>query len=170
MTTLEGIIAYPITPFTSGDNASVDTTALASLVDRLIADGVHAIAPLGSTGESAYLTEKEFDTVLDTTVAAVDGRVPVVAGISDLTTANTVRRARRAREAGAEAVMVLPVSYWKLTDREIVTHYTTVAAAIDIPIMAYNNPATSGIDMKPELLVSMFESIDNLYNGQGVDR
>ncbi|WP_072815382.1 dihydrodipicolinate synthase family protein [Rhodococcus zopfii] len=162
MNTFEGIIAYPITPFTSRDNESIDTVALAALVDRLITDGVHAIAPLGSTGESAYLTEKEFDTVLDTTVSAVGGRVPVVAGVSDLTTANTVRRARRAQEVGAEAVMVLPVSYWKLTDREIASHYATVAAAIDIPVMAYNNPATSGIDMKPELLVSMFESIDNL--------
>ncbi|OOL29870.1 dihydrodipicolinate synthase [Rhodococcus rhodochrous] len=162
MTTLEGIIAYPITPFTSGADATVDTGALAALVDRLVGDGVHAVAPLGSTGESAYLTEKEFDTVLDTTIAAVAGRVPVVVGVSDLTTANTVRRARRAQTAGAAAVMVLPVSYWKLTDREIACHYAAVGAAIDIPVMAYNNPATSGIDMSPELLVSMFDTIDNL--------
>ncbi|MCV9996189.1 dihydrodipicolinate synthase family protein [Paeniglutamicibacter sp. ZC-3] len=161
MTTLEGIIAYPITPFTS-DGTTIDTSALAALVDRLVGDGVHAIAPLGSTGESAYLTENEFDTVLDTTISAVAGRVPVVAGVSDLTTANTVRRARRAQSAGASTVMVLPVSYWKLSEREIVSHYATVAASIDIPVMAYNNPATSGIDMSPELLVSMFNSIDNL--------
>lgn len=86
----------------------------------------------------------------------------MVAGVSDLTTANTVRRARRAQSAGASTVMVLPVSYWKLSEREIVSHYATVAASIDIPVMAYNNPATSGIDMSPELLVSMFNSIDNL--------
>lgn len=162
MTTLEGIIAYPITPFTSGDDASIDTVALASLVDRLVCDGVHAVAPLGSTGESAYLTDDEFFTVLDTTIDAVAGRVPVVAGVSDLTTANTVRRARRAQAAGASAVMVLPVSYWKLSEREITAHFAAVGAAIDIPMMAYNNPATSGIDMSPELLVSMFKEIDNL--------
>lgn len=162
MTTLEGIIAYPITPFTSEDDATIDTAALAALVDRLIGDGVHAIAPLGSTGESAYLTEDEYNAVLDTTINAVAGRVPVVAGVSDLTTANTVRRARRAQAAGASAVMVLPISYWKLSEREIAAHYATVGAEIDIPVMAYNNPATSGIDMSPELLVSMFDSIDNL--------
>ena len=97
---LQGIVAYPITPFTDGGDA-VDTTELAALVERLVASGVHAIAPLGSTGESAYLTEAEFDAVVDTTVAAVDGRIPVVVGASDLTTANTIRRARYSERAGA---------------------------------------------------------------------
>lgn len=160
-TPLQGIVAYPVTPFTDGGEA-VDTPELAALVERLIGSGVHAIAPLGSTGESAYLTEAEFDAVVDTTVAAVDGRVPVVVGASDLTTANTIRRARYSQRAGADAVMILPVSYWRLTDREIVQHYTRVAAAVDLPIMAYNNPATSGIDMSPELLVQMYTDIDNL--------
>lgn len=163
MTTIEGVIAYPITPFrTRGEISSIDSSALATLVDDLVRSGVHAISPLGSTGESAYLTEDEFTTVLETTIDAVAGRVPVVAGVSDLTTANTVSRARRAQAAGASAVMVLPVSYWKLNDREITAHYAAVGSAIDIPIMAYNNPATSGVDMSPELLVSMFNTIDNL--------
>ncbi|MHA3024070.1 dihydrodipicolinate synthase family protein [Mycobacterium sp. BMJ-28] len=158
---LHGIIAYPVTPFTA-DGARIDEDKLADLVDRLVGSGVHAIAPLGSTGESAYLTEPEFDAVVDTTVSAVAGRVPVVVGASDLTTANTVRRAKHAQRAGADALMVLPVSYWKLTSREIIAHYAAVAAAVDLPIMAYNNPATSGIDMPPELLVQMFTEIDNL--------
>lgn len=162
MATLEGVIAYPITPFTADADAAIDTAALAALVDRLVGDGVHAIAPLGSTGESAYLTDDEYFTVLDTTISAVAGRVPVIPGVSDLTTANTVRRAQRAQAAGASAVMVLPVSYWKLSEREIASHYAAVGASIDIPIMAYNNPATSGIDMSPEFLVSMFNSIENL--------
>lgn len=157
---IHGIIAYPITPF--GADGGVDTAVLASLIEKLLAAGVHAIAPLGSTGEAAYLTEAEFDSVVDTTVNAVDHRVPVIVGAGDLTTANTVRRAGYAQRAGADAVMILPVSYWKLTPREIARHYATVAAALDIPIMAYNNPATSGIDMSPELLVQMFTEIDNL--------
>jgi 4-hydroxy-tetrahydrodipicolinate synthase len=157
---IHGIIAYPVTPFDSTD--SIDTAALTALVDRLVGAGVHAIAPLGSTGELAYLDESEFDTVVDTTVSAVEGRVPVVVGVSDLTTANTIRRARYAEKAGADAVMILPVSYWKLAEREIVQHYASIGEAIGIPIMAYNNPATSGIDMSPELLVRMFEAIENL--------
>lgn len=154
-----GIIAYPVTPFLPDDTVDIDR--LAELVSRLVDDGAHAIAPLGSTGESAYLEEREFDSVVDTTVSAVNKRVPVIVGASDLTTANTIRRARHAQHAGADAVMVLPISYWKLSDREIAQHYASVAAAIDIPLMAYNNPATSGIDMTPELLVSMFRDIDN---------
>ncbi|MEH3131997.1 MAG: dihydrodipicolinate synthase family protein [Mycolicibacterium neoaurum] len=161
MTNIHGIIAYPITPFTA-DGSGVDGAALATLVDRLVGTGAHAIAPTGSTGESAYLTEDEFDTVIDVTVGAVAGRVPVIVGASDLTTANTVRRARYAHQAGADALMILPVSYWKLSEREIIAHYEAVAGAVDLPIMVYNNPATSGIDMSPELLVRMFDEIDNV--------
>lgn len=155
---IHGIIAYPVTPFGDG----IDTARLAALVERLVSAGVHAIAPLGSTGELAYLDEPEFDAVVDTTIATVAGRVPVVAGVSDVTTAKTIRRATYAQQAGADAVMILPVSYWKLTEREIIQHYRSIGDAIDIPIMAYNNPATSGVDMSPELLVKMFETIDNV--------
>jgi 4-hydroxy-tetrahydrodipicolinate synthase len=161
MTEIHGIIAYPITPFTA-DGGTVDTEVLAAVVEQLVSTGAHAIAPLGSTGESAYLTEAEFDAVVDTTVATVGGRVPVIVGASDLTTANTIRRARYAQQAGTDAVMVLPISYWKLSEREIFQHYASISAAVDLPIMVYNNPATSGIDMAPELLVRMFNDIDNV--------
>jgi 4-hydroxy-tetrahydrodipicolinate synthase len=156
---IHGIIAYPVTPFS--DNG-IDTERLAALVERLVSAGVHAIAPLGSTGELAYLEEPEFDTVVDTTIATVAGRVPVIVGVSDVTTAKTIRRAQYAQQAGADAVMILPVSYWKLTEREIFQHYRSISDAISIPIMAYNNPATSGVDMPPELLVRMFETVDNV--------
>ena len=156
---IHGIIAYPVTPFSE---QGIDAERLAALVERLVSADVHAIAPLGSTGELAYLEEPEFDTVVDTTIATVAGRVPVIVGVSDVTTAKTIRRARYAQQAGADAVMILPVSYWKLTEREIFQHYRSISDAISIPIMAYNNPATSGVDMPPELLVRMFESIDNV--------
>jgi len=158
---IHGIIAYPVTPF-SADTSSIDKDRLAALVDRLVSSGVHAIAPLGSTGELAYLDEPEFDAVVNTTMATVNGRVPVVVGVSDLTTANTIRRAQYAQQAGADAVMVLPVSYWKLTDREVAQHYRSIGESIGIPIMAYNNPATSGVDMSPELLVTLFDNVDNV--------
>jgi 4-hydroxy-tetrahydrodipicolinate synthase len=157
--TIHGIIAYPITPF---GEAGVDVDRLAGLVDTMVDAGVHAVAPLGSTGESAYLSFEEWKTVVDTTIAAVAGRVPVVVGSSDLTTAGTVARAEYAEQAGAAAVMVIPVSYWPLNEREIVQHYASVSDAVSIPIMAYNNPATSGIDMSPTLLNHMFESIANV--------
>lgn len=117
---IHGIIAYPVTPFAAD---GIDTTRLAALVERFVSSGVHAIAPLGSTGELAYLDEPEFDAVVDATIAIVAGRVPVIVGVSDVTTAKTIRRARYAQRAGADAVMILPVSYWKLTEREITQHY-----------------------------------------------
>ncbi len=82
--------------------------------------------------------------------------MPVVVGVSDLTTAKTTRRAKYAQHAGADAVMVLPVSYWRLSEREILKHFLSIGDAIEIPIMMYNNPAASGVDMGRELLVRMF--------------
>jgi 4-hydroxy-tetrahydrodipicolinate synthase len=132
---LKGIIAYPVTPFSA--DGGVDLKTLDALIERLIADGVHAIAPLGSTGESAYLSDTEWEAVASASIRAVRRRVPTVVGISDLTTAGAVRRARFAERAGADAVMVLPVSYWKLANDEIVAHYRAIGAAIGIPIMLY---------------------------------
>ncbi|OJA81765.1 dihydrodipicolinate synthase family protein [Burkholderia ubonensis] len=157
---LQGIIAYPVTPFSAGGD--VDLKALGALIERLVADGVHGIAPLGSTGESAYLSDAEWEAVADTSIRAVRKRVPTVVGISDLTTAGAVRRARFAEQAGADAVMVLPVSYWKLSNDEIVGHYRTIGDAIGIPVMLYNNPATSGVDMSPELIATICRTVDNV--------
>jgi 4-hydroxy-tetrahydrodipicolinate synthase len=160
-TIFKGIIAYPVTPFRT-ENGVVDIAALKLLIDQLIRNGVHAIAPLGSTGESAYLSDAEWETVAETAIRQVAKRVPVIIGISELTTHNTIRRASLAQQLGADAVMVLPTSYWKLGEEEIFQHYASIAAAIDLPIMVYNNPATSGIDMSPELMIRMASEIDNV--------
>lgn len=160
-TLFQGIIAYPVTPFTAA-GGDVDLPRLRQLIERLIADGVHSIAPLGSTGESAYLQDGEWDAVAATSLAAVARRVPTVVGISDLTTAGAMRRARFAEKQGADAVMVLPVSYWKLSEEEIVRHVARIGDAVGIPIMLYNNPATSGIDMSPELIVRIWRDVSNV--------
>lgn len=160
-TLFKGIIAYPVTPF-SRANGKVDSDALKQGIERLVADGVHAIAPLGSTGESAYLTDAEWDAAANESVRAVRKRVPVVVGISDLTTAHAVRRARFAERAGADAVIVLPISYWKLAEQEIFDHYAIITASVGIPIMVYNNPATSGIDLTPQLIARLVREIDNV--------
>ena len=158
---IHGIVGYLVTPF-SRDGLSIDDEVLRTLVERLVRDGVHAIAPLGSTGESAYLSEAEWERVAAVSIDATAARVPTVVGASALTTAETVRLARRAETLGADAVMVLPISYWKLSDDEIFAHYAAISEAISIPVMAYNNPATSGIDMSPELLARMVSEIDNV--------
>ncbi|MER7842512.1 dihydrodipicolinate synthase family protein [Kitasatospora sp. NPDC096077] len=160
-TVLEGIIAYPVTPFSQTDG-SLDLDRLTTLIDRLIVDGCHAVAPLGSTGESTYLDDAEWYAVAEASVAAVAGRVPTVVGIADLTTRSAVRRARFAEQAGADVVMVLPLSYWRLDEAEVVRHYTAVADAIGIPVMIYNNPATAGIDLPPELIHRLVREVENI--------
>lgn len=145
-----GIIAYPITPFTSDDK--IDLPLFKKLLEQLITSGSHGIAPLGSTGVLPYLSDEEKEAITEATVQQVNGRLPTLVGVSNLTTERTIYHARFAERAGATAVMILPMSYWKLTDDEVVRHYDTVASRISIPIMAYNNPATGGIDMSPALL------------------
>lgn len=156
-----GIIAYPVTPFQSG-SGGVDAPVLKKLIDRLVDSGSDAIAPLGSTGEAAYLSDEEWDEVAQVSVQQVAKRVPTVVGISDLTTKNAIRRAKFAEKVGADAVMVMPMSYWKLDEQEIATHYASIAKAISIPIMVYNNPATSGVDMRPEFIAKMVSDVDNI--------
>lgn len=150
-----GIIAYPITPFT--EKEAVDIALFRQLVERLVASGCYGIAPLGSTGVLPYLKDEEKEAVTEATIQQVGGRVPVLVGVSNLTTERTIYHARFAEKAGATAVMIIPMSYWKLTDAEIFRHYEAVADAISIPIMAYNNPATGGVDMSPALLKKLLQ-------------
>lgn len=151
----EGVIAYPITPF--DQNEKVDISLFKKLVERLVISGSHGIAPLGSTGVLPYLTDEEKEAITEATIQQVGGRVPILVGVSNLTTEKTIHHAKFAENAGADAVMIIPMSYWKLTDDEIVAHYDAVASKISIPIMAYNNPATSGVDMSPALLKRLLE-------------
>ena len=159
--TLSGIIAYPVTPFTETDG-EIDLPTLGIVIDDLINSGADAIAALGSAGEGAYLDELEWQQVASYSVEKVAGRVPVVIGISELTTANAVARARFAEDIGADVIMVAPLSYYKLSEAEIYQHYATISEAINIPIMLYNNPATSGIDMSAEFMLSMVDGLDNV--------
>ncbi|KYG07646.1 dihydrodipicolinate synthase family protein [Sorangium cellulosum] len=150
---LRGIVAYPITPFTEAGR--VDAQLLGRIVDDMLAAGVHAIAPLGSTGVLPYLSDEEREAVTDLVVKRVAGRAPTLVGVSSLTTERTVRHAKYAERAGATAVMILPMSYWKLSDREIVAHFEAVAKAISVPIAVYNNPATGGIDLSPDTIARL---------------
>ncbi|MFK0310751.1 dihydrodipicolinate synthase family protein [Pseudomonas sp. NPDC090233] len=160
-TDFHGIIGYTITPF-SVDGEHLDLPALGQSIERLIDGGVQAIAPLGSTGEGAYLSDSEWQQVAEYSLAQVGKRVPTIVSVSDLTTAGAVRRARFAQAHGADAVMVLPAAYWKLSQAEILQHYRTIGNAIDVPIMLYNNPATSGTDMPVELILRIVREVANV--------
>ncbi|MDD0974205.1 dihydrodipicolinate synthase family protein [Pseudomonas fontis] len=160
-TTFHGIIGYTVTPFDAGGE-TLDLAALGHSIDRLIDGGVQAIAPLGSTGEGAYLSDREWDEVAAFSLSHIAGRVPTIVSVSDLTTASAVRRARYAQEHGADAVMVLPAAYWKLSEAEILAHYQRIGDSIGVPIMLYNNPATSGTDMSVELIMRIVRQVENV--------
>lgn len=158
---LTGIIAYPITPF-AATGKGIDLAVLEQTLNRIIDSDCDAIAPLGSTGESAYLDWDEWYAVAKHTVDMVNKRVPVMIGISELTTDMAIKKAQTAAALGADAIMVIPVSYWKLSDSEIFDYYQSIAESMPLPIMVYNNPATSGVDISPELMVKMFNQIANV--------
>ena len=157
---ISGIVAYTVTPFTA-ESDTVDVDVLEQIIDNLIVTGANAIAALGSAGECAYLDDDEWALVASHTVDYVDNRVPVIVGISELTTKKAVERAVFANKIGADAIMVSPFSYYRLSEDEIFDHYAAISDAISIPIMIYNNPATCGVDMSPEFMLSMVEKIEN---------
>ena len=141
-----GVLPALITPFTD-DGSAIDTGALAAIVDRLIGAGVAGLVPGGSTGEFTTLSHAERRKLVETTVEAAAGRVPVVAGAGALSTGETVELSVHAEQAGAAAVMIVPPFYEALSWRELRAHYTAVADAIEIPIMYYNLPSASGVKL-----------------------
>lgn len=150
---LRGIVGYPITAFTP--DGRVDESVLGEIVDRMLGARVHAIAPLGSTGVLPYLSDAEREHVAEFVVQRVAGRVPTLVGVSSLTTERTVHHAKFAERVGATALMIIPMSYWRLTDDEVVAHFDAVASAVTLPIAVYNNPGTGGIDLAPELIARL---------------
>lgn len=158
MKTFRGTYTVMITPFTpAGD---VDVEALRGFVDWQIGQGIHGLIPLGSTGEFLSLDDDEKALVAETVITGAAGRVPVLIGTGAEDTREVVRLSRRAERLGADGVMIIPPFYSTPTDEEIVHHYRTVADAIALPIMVYNNPATANVDLKPAL-VARLADIDN---------
>ena len=144
--TFHGVLPALITPFTD-DGSAIDTGALTALVDRVINAGVGGLVPGGSTGEFTTLTNGERRLLVEVTVEAAAGRVPVVAGTGALSTRETVELSVHAEQAGAAAVMVVPPFYDAVSWRELLAHYAAVAEAIDIPIMYYNLPSATGVKL-----------------------
>jgi 4-hydroxy-tetrahydrodipicolinate synthase len=141
-----GVLPALITPFTP-DGDTIDAAALAAIVDRLVGAGVGGLVPGGSTGEFTTLTNGERRRLIELTVEAAGGRVPVVAGTGALSTRETVELSAHAQDAGAAAVMIVPPFYDALSWPELLAHYTAVADAIEIPIMYYNLPSASGVKL-----------------------
>ena len=151
MSEFHGVLPALITPF-SEDGGAVDAAALAENVERLIAAGVGGLVPGGSTGEFTTLSNAERRQVTEVTIEAAGGRVPVVPGTGALSTRETVDLSVHAERAGAAAVMVVPPFYDAPKWPELLAHYNAVADAISIPILYYNLPGATGVELTAEQL------------------
>ena len=147
--TFTGIFAACITPFSS-DGAEIDFDGISAHVEHMISNGVHGLVPGGSTGEFTALTVAERKAGNRAYIQAADGRVPVVAGTGALATEETIELSRDAEEAGADALMIVPPFYDTPSFEEIVVHYRAVSKVVDIPIMFYNIPDATGLDISAE--------------------
>ncbi|WP_164934479.1 4-hydroxy-tetrahydrodipicolinate synthase [Bradyrhizobium zhanjiangense] len=161
MKTFRGTYTVMITPFTAA--GEVDVAALRAFVDWQIAEGIHGLIPLGSTGEFLSMDDDEKALVAEVVIRQAAGRVPVLIGTGAEDTREVVRLSRRAEKLGADGVMIIPPFYSTPTDDELVHHYKTVADAIALPIMVYNNPATANVDLKPQLVARIAEIDNCLY-------
>lgn len=147
----QGIYPALVTPMTPAEE--VDYRTLTGLINYLLEEGgVHGVIPLGSTGEYYALSPQERERVLKTTLEAVDGRVPVLAGANAAATREVVAYCRQAEQLGAAGVLLAAPYYSLPTADELFAHFRAVAESIGIPIMLYNYPGRTGVDMTPDLI------------------
>ena len=139
-----------VTPFKS--NEDLDLDGLKSNIDFYVENGVHGLVVGGSTGEFATLTPEEHRKIISAAVDQVNGRVPLLAGTAYCATRNTIEMSKYADDAGVDGLLIVPPYYSKPNEDEIYDHYASIARSVNIPIMLYNNPFTSKVDMKPELI------------------
>jgi len=164
---LRGVYVVLVTPFTT--DGEVDYDGMSKNVKWLAGQGVHGVIPLGSTGEFASLNDEQKRKVTQTVIDTVAGRIPVVVGASAETTEKTIEYVAQAKELGAAGALVLPPWYYTPDPDEIVHHYTRIAEAVDLPIMIYNNPFTSKVDIEPETVARLAElpTIDCIKESSG---
>lgn len=151
---LKGIYTALVTPFKDG---SVDETALKGLIEFQLAGGVNGIVPCGTTGEASTLSYEEHERVIELTVTFTGGRVPVIAGTGSNSTHETIEITRVAKRLGSNMVLLVAPYYNRPTQEGLYQHFKKVAEEVDIPIILYNIPTRTGVNMLPELVVRLAE-------------
>jgi 4-hydroxy-tetrahydrodipicolinate synthase len=150
-----GAITALITPFRDGE---VDEPALRDLVETQVRAGIAGLVPCGTTGETPTLSEEEQDRVVRTVVEQAAGRVPVIAGTGGNDTARAVARTRRARQLGADAALVVAPYYNKPTQDGLICHFAAIASGADLPIVLYNVPGRTGVNLTAETTLRLAET------------
>jgi 4-hydroxy-tetrahydrodipicolinate synthase len=163
----QGTYCVMVTPFKGKEELDLD--GYRSNIEFYIENGIHGLITGGSTGEFAALELDELRRVISTAVDQVAGRVPVLAGTGQCSTRQTIAVSKHAQDAGADGLLIVPPFYSKPSDEELLKHYASISKAVDIPIMVYNNPFTSKIDMKPELIEKLagYQHIDYVKESSG---
>ena len=146
---------FPAIPTQLREDMSIDVDATMDHMDYLIEAGVHGMVVLGTIGENTSCSAAEKRQLLRAAVETAAGRVPVLTGVAEFTTAAACRYAADAADLGADGLMVLPAMVYRADQREAVAHYRSVAAASPLPILCYNNPTGYGVDLTPRAFVEL---------------
>lgn len=159
---LEGTYTALVTPFADDTARSIDWESYALLIESQAEGGVTGVVPCGTTGETPTLSEAEQHELVRRTVEMVHGRMQVVVGVGSNSTAHTVLLAQSAEKAGADAIMVVVPYYNRPSQEGLLEHFTTVAAAVRVPIVAYNVPSRSAQDLHADTLLKLLDRAPNV--------
>jgi 4-hydroxy-tetrahydrodipicolinate synthase len=156
-----GSYTVTITPFTE-DGSAIDVEAWKGFLGWQLEVGVPGVIVLGTTGEFLTVSDEERRLLVGTAIEHVAGRIPVLVGAMNASTARAVRNAREAEELGADGLMILPPYYYTPTEDEIFGYYRAICEAVSLPIMLYNNPVTSNVDMSAKLVGRLTRAFENI--------
>lgn len=148
-----GVYPYLVTPVDREER--VNRRVVKEMVDHLIAKGIHGLVPLGSTGEVAYLTWEQRQAMVEATLEASDGRVPVIPGVESLSTKDAVAQAKAYERMGVDGLVLILSGYFPLQEADVVRHFRTVAESVDLPIALYNNPQFTRADLSTAALIEL---------------
>jgi 4-hydroxy-tetrahydrodipicolinate synthase len=153
MADFHGVFPYLVSPVET--DGRIRTDVLGRLCDDLIASGVHGLTPLGSTGEFAYLNNQQRLAVVQATIEAANGRVPVVAGVASTSTSNAVAQAKSYQKLGADGILAILEAYFPLADAQIESYFRAIADAVDIPVVIYTNPQFQRSDLTLDVIARL---------------
>ncbi|TAK07395.1 MAG: 4-hydroxy-tetrahydrodipicolinate synthase [Candidatus Manganitrophaceae bacterium] len=161
-----GSIVAIVTPFKKG---KVDEKAFGALIEFHLRSGTHGIVPCGTTGESATLSHEEHKRVIELTVKMAGGRIPVIAGTGSNSTEEAIAFTRHAKEVGADGALLITPYYNKPTQEGLYQHYKAIAKAVDLPLVLYNIPGRTGVNMLPPTVARLmeFDHIIGIKEGTG---
>jgi 4-hydroxy-tetrahydrodipicolinate synthase len=155
MADFRGVFPYLVSPVDAA--GQIRTQVLGRLCDDLIKAGVHGLAPLGSTGEFAYLSREQRNSVVQTAIDAAQRRVPVIAGVASTSTADAVAQAKFYQKLGADGILAILEAYFPVQDAQVECYFRAIADAVDIPVVLYTNPQFQRSDLTLDVIARLAE-------------